>query len=95
MRREQNVVEPHRSLRRLRVSVRILGFDRRRVEKRGRGYRIAGEAEDIQRGEVDGEAQRRFAAEVLDGLGVEGCAPTWKLALVGVRFRNVGGSRTS
>lgn len=77
--REQEVVESHRRLRRLRVSVGILRFDGWRVEERGGGEGIACEAEYVESGKVDGEAERRFPEIVLYGLWVEGSAPRQKL----------------
>lgn len=75
MRREQKVIEPHRRLGSVRVSESILRLDRWREEERGRRNSIAGEAEDVERGEVDCETERRFAKVVFQRLWVERGAP--------------------
>jgi hypothetical protein len=78
---EQKVIESYRCVWRFRVSVRILRFDRLRVEKRGCADGVAGEAEDVERGKVDCEAECGFALVVCDGLRVEGGAPAAMLVL--------------
>ena len=57
------------------MTCRILRFYRRRVEEAGGGDGVAGEAQDVEGGEVDGEAERGFAEVVRYGLGVEGQGP--------------------
>ena len=54
------------------MTSRILRFYGWRVEEAGGGDGVAGEAEDVEGGEVDGEAERGFAEVVRYGLGVEG-----------------------
>lgn len=71
MRREQKVVEAHSRHRRLGVSVRILRLYSRRVEEGSRGDSVHAEAEDVERGEVYREAERRLAPIVRYGLRVE------------------------
>lgn len=58
---EEEIVEAHRCVGSVRVSVGILGFDGWGVEKRGCGQGVAGEAEHIQGGKVDCEAEGGFA----------------------------------
>jgi len=70
--REQEIVEPHRRLGRVRMTSRILPFYRWRVEEAGGGDGVASETEDVEGGEVDGEAERGFAQVVRYGLRVEG-----------------------
>ncbi|KAJ8107166.1 hypothetical protein OPT61_g9050 [Boeremia exigua] len=71
MRREQEVVEAHSRLRRFWVPMRILGSYGRRVQERRGGNSVHAEAEDVERGEVYGEAERRLARIVRDRLRVE------------------------
>jgi len=71
VRRKQEVIEAHGRLWRIRVPVRVLCLYGRRVEERSRGYRIQAEAEDVERGEVYGEAERRLPRVVRYGLWVE------------------------
>jgi hypothetical protein len=64
MRREQEVVEPHSRLRRFGVSVCVLRLYGGRVEEGGCANGVAGEAKDVEGGEVDCEAECG-AAEVV------------------------------
>jgi hypothetical protein len=64
MRRKQEVVEPHRRLGRLRMSVCVLALYGGRVEERGCADGVACEAEDVEGGEVDCETEGG-AAEVV------------------------------
>jgi hypothetical protein len=75
MRCKQEVIEPDRRLWRIRMSICILRTDGGRVQKARCGYGIAGEAEDVEGGEIDGESEGRFAEVVMYRLGVEGGAP--------------------
>jgi hypothetical protein len=72
---EQEVVEAHRRLRGVGVSVCVLGADCGGVEEACRGYGVAREAEDVERGEIDGEPDGRFAEVVGNGLRVERSTP--------------------
>lgn len=52
--RKKKVIEAHRGLGCVGVSICILGAYRGRVEERSRRDGVAGEAEDVERGEIDG-----------------------------------------
>lgn len=71
MRRKQKIVEAHSRLRRVWVSMRILRSYCGRVEERCSGDRVHAKAENIERGEVYGEAEGGFALVVRNGLWVE------------------------
>ena len=71
MRREQEVVEAHSRLGCFRVSVRVLRLNSGRVEKRGSGDSIHAKTEDVKRGEVYCETERRLALVVEKHLWVE------------------------
>lgn len=73
--RKQEIIEPHRRLRRVGMTVRILGFNRRRVEEGRRGDGIAGKAKNVESREIYCEAECGLAEVVRYGLGVEGQGP--------------------
>jgi hypothetical protein len=75
MRRKQEVVEAHRRLWGFGVSVCILRANRGRVEEACCRDCVAGEAEDVEGGEVYREAGGGLAEVVRDGLRVEGGTP--------------------
>lgn len=72
---KEEIIESHRRLGGVRMPVGVLGFDGRGVEEGGGGEGVAEEAEDVEGGEVDCEAEGGFAEVVGYGLGVERKGP--------------------
>ena len=75
MGRERNIVGPDRGLRRNGIARGILGTHRGRPEEEDVGDEVEEEPEGVEGGEVDGGASRSAAADVEEGLGVEGDGP--------------------
>lgn len=72
---KRQIVPAHRRLRARGVSRGVLRADARREEEDGRGRREAAEADDVEQGEVRGQAGGAAAAQVEQRLRVEGEGP--------------------